>query len=386
MRLAILTSHPIQYYAPLFRRLAQIMDLTVFFAHRATPADQAKAGFGVHFEWDTDLLSGYKSVFLKNKSVSPSVNVFAGCDTPEIYDYLFRGNFHALLVTGWYLKSFIQAIVAAKRLGLPVLVRGDSHLLTPRSKIKQIGKAAIYPLLLRAFNCGLYVGSRSHSYWRGYGFPEHRLFFSPHCVDTHWYGAQSTAKERAAKRSEFQIPLDVPVILFAGKLISLKRPGDIITAVARLNVTGIRPTILFAGSGPLASQLAQAGHESGVTIHQLGFCNQSKMPGIYAAADMLVLPSAHETWGLVANEALACGKPIIVSDAVGCAPDLAADDLVGHTYPVANIEALAEAIRKVICNPPPAHMIYERSNQYSVDAAANGILAALESTLGERSS
>ena len=78
------------------------------------------------------------------------------------------------------------------------------------------------------------------------------------------------------------------------------------------------------------------------------------MPACYAACDVLVLPSTgRETWGLVANEALACGRPIIVSDAVGCAPDLAADGVVGRTFPLGNYKAF-EAIAAVLDDPPPS--------------------------------
>ena len=132
-RLAIVASHPIQYQAPLFRELASRFDLSVLFAHRATEEDQAKAGFGVRFDWDVDLLSGYAHVFMDNVASRPGLGGFFGCDTPEIYARLAEGKFDAVLVSGWHFKSYRQAALAAKRLGLPLLVRGDSHLGTQRS-------------------------------------------------------------------------------------------------------------------------------------------------------------------------------------------------------------------------------------------------------------
>src|SRR5258708_2145990 len=178
MRLAVVASHAIQYHAPLFRALSSRVDLTVFFAHRATQLDQARAGFGVGFDWDVDLFSGYESVFLRNAAKHPGVDRFAGCDTPEIGAQLTKRAFDAVLVHGWHLKAYFQAVFAAKRLGLPVLVRGDSHLDAPRSAIKRAGKAVVYPPFLRLFDAALYVGERSHGYWRHYGYPEARLFHS----------------------------------------------------------------------------------------------------------------------------------------------------------------------------------------------------------------
>src|SRR3954468_19694660 len=145
MRLAVVTSHPIQYNAPLFRALAQELDVHVFFAHRATARDQAKAGFDTPFTWDVDLLSGYQSSFLTNISRTPSADFFSGCDTPEVARCLRDGRFNAVLVFGWYLRSFVQTVVAARRLQIPILVRGDSHLGTPVSSWKRAAKRFVYP-------------------------------------------------------------------------------------------------------------------------------------------------------------------------------------------------------------------------------------------------
>ena len=353
MRLAIVASHPIQYHAPLFRELARQIDLTVFFAHRATPADQAHAGFGVGFDWDVDLLSGYEHVFLRNVARKPSLEHFAGCDTPDLGRRLAEGRFDAVLVMGWHLKSFVQALLAAKRLGMPVMARGDSHLQTPRGVVKKMAKAFAYPSFLRFFDAALYVGERSRAYWRHYRYPSTRLFFSPHCVDAEWFAKRATPEARAALRTRLGLAPDSKVVLFAGKLVPFKRPLDLIAAASQLKSRGPDIEVLVAGSGPLQSEIVGAARTAGVPCHMLGFCNQSEMPAAYAAADVLVLPSdGRETWGLVANEALACGRPIVVSDAVGCAPDLAADGTAGRVFASGDVGALAAALSDVMDHPP----------------------------------
>lgn len=222
--LAVLTSHPIQYQAPLFRELAKRMDVTVLFAHRATERDQAAAGFGVSFEWDTDLLSGYEHQFLKNVARKPALDRFLGCDTPSIMAELANHRFDSLLITGWHLKSFWQAILAAKRLGIPVIVRGDSHLETPRSVPKIAAKALVFPMALRVFDVALYVGERSRAYWQYYKFPSRRLIFSPHCVDNDWFAVRATRDAREKLRAMNGISSNANVVLFAGKLLPFKRP------------------------------------------------------------------------------------------------------------------------------------------------------------------
>ena len=134
----------------------------------------------------------------------------------------------------------------------------------------------------------------------------------------------------------------------------------------------------MAGDGVLRSQLAEAARAAGVPLHLLGFRNQSAMPAAYAAADALVLPSdGRETWGLVANEALACGRPVIVSDACGCAPDLAVDGTAGRTFPCGNVARLAQAIDEVCAAQPASQAIADVSSRYSLHRAAAGIAAAL---------
>jgi glycosyltransferase involved in cell wall biosynthesis len=372
LRLAVLTSHPIQYYAPLFRELARRLDLHVFYAHEATPQQQAAAGFGIAFDWDVDLLSGYSSSFLKNVAARPGVDHFAGCDTPEVGARLREGRFDALLLMGWHLKSLLQGLAAAKRIGLPVMIRGDSHLDTLRSTAKRTAKRLVYPTFLRLFNAALYVGRDSRAYYRHYGYPEHQLFSSPHCVDTTWFADRATASARAELRARLDVAYPTSLLLFAGKLVSFKRPLDVVAAAARLNGNGHAVELMVAGSGELAEAMEVSARDHKVTLHMLGFQNQSAMPAAYAASDLLVLPSdGRETWGLVANEALACGRPIAVSNACGCARDLA-DGAAGTSFPLGDITALADTVSALLEAPPGPEAIAAKSALYSLRAAADG--------------
>jgi glycosyltransferase involved in cell wall biosynthesis len=374
MRLLIVASHPVQYYAPLFRALAAQMDLTVFYAHRATPTDQARAGFGVGFNWDVDLLSGYAYEFLQNVAPKPGLDHFTGVDTPEIGRRLRAGRFDAVLLMGWYLKCFHQALWAAKRLRIPVMVRGDSHLDTPRAAWKRWAKEMVYPIFLHRFDGALVVGERNRAYWRHYGYPESRMFDAPHCVDNDWFAVRATDAARACARARLGIAEDTKVALFAGKLVAFKRPLDLIAAAELLKEQGFNIEVLVAGSGPLEPELKVVARKAGVPLHMLGFCNQSEMPGAYAASDTLVLPSdGRETWGLVANEALACGRPILISDAVGCAPDMAAHLGERVVFPMGDISALATSLRQVIVNPIDRTRIATTAAAFSIEAACLGV-------------
>ncbi len=384
MRLAVLISHPIQYYAPIFRALAARCDLQVFFGQQLNPNQQKSAGFGTAFEWDVDLTSGYPFTFLRNVARNPGPDRFLGCDTPEIAGRLREENFDALVVAGWYLKCHAQAILAARRIGLPVLVRGDSHLETPQPAARKIAKWVLYPPLLRLFDGALYVGTKSRAYYTRYGYPAERLFHSPHCVATDWFSVRATQQARSDLRTSLGIAGSTTLALFAGKMMPCKRPIDIVTAAARCRAAGADLQILVAGSGELEAQIKRRAGALAVPIHMLGFCNQSRMPAAYAASDVLVLPSAHETWGLVANEALACNRPVIVSDACGCAPDLAADGKAGRVYRPGDTEALASALMQLIAAPPRRDLIQAVSQRHSVAAAVQGVIEGSASLISRR--
>ena len=371
MRIGFLVSHPIQYFAPLFRELAKQCDLTVFYAHRQTAEQQARAGFDVAFEWDVDLLSGYHSKFLRNVARTPSTDRFFGCDTPDIAGEIAGGSFDGFVVPGWALRAYWQAVHACRRAGVPVFVRGDSQLVGPRSGAVRLAKAVAFRGVLRRFDGFLYVGQRNREYLQHYGAPSQRLFFSPHCVDNDAFRAASEATRRTLTPARR--------VLFVGKLIERKRPFDLLQAAARLAAEGRPVDVAFAGSGDQQDALAAAAAASGVRAHFHGFVNQSELPGIYAAADVIVLPSdGRETWGLVVNEAMACGVPAVVSDAVGCGPDLVEPGLTGAVFPLGNVAALADGIGKVLAldRARTRQALAERMETYSPARAAQGIAGA----------
>lgn len=379
MRLTIVASHPVQYQTPLYRALARRLDLTVLYAYRATPQDQANAGFGVAFDWDVDLTSGYDHVFLRNVSRAPAFKHFGGCETLGVGHELRRLTPDAVLLMGWHLKSYWQAICAARHAGIPRMVRGDSHLATPRSQTKMALKELVYPRFLRLFDAALYVGQRSRAYYEHYRYPAERLFFSPHCVDNAWFAGRATDAARARLRARLGLAPTTTALLFAGRLVAFKRPLDVIAAAALCRAKGQDVAVIIAGEGELRGDLIEAAARAEVPLHMLGFCNQTEMPSAYAAADLLVLPSdGRETWGLVVNEALACGRPVVVSDACGCADDLAVDGQVSRTFAVANVEMLADCVLDMIAEPPNSDAILNLSKSYSIETAIVGIRLAIE--------
>lgn len=377
-RIGFLVSHPIQYYTPIFRELARRCDLTVFFAHRQDAGAQARAGYGVAFDWDVDLLSGYESHFLRNVARSPSTQTFSGCNTPEIADSIESGGFDAFVVPGWSLRSYWQAVQACRRSQTPIMVRGDSQLAGQRGGVTRSIKGVVFPHLLKRFDACLYVGQRNREYLEHYGVPPSRLFFSPHCVDNDAFGKASAASHDEAAEGRRGGRRRV---LFVGRLVESKRPMDLVQAVARLVAQRQPVELVIAGAGDLQAQIEEVARADRVDVEFLGFVNQSRLPAVYAAADVLVLPSmAVETWGLVVNEAMACGIPAVVSDAVGCGPDLIEPGVTGAVAPLGDVDALADAIASVLAfgRAATVRALEERMALYSPARAADGILEAAD--------
>jgi hypothetical protein len=201
-RIGILCTHPVQYYAPWYRELASRanINLTVYYAHRPTPEDQAAAGFGVPFEWDVPLLSGDRYRFLTNRSPRPATDRYRGCDTPEIADIIRQERFDGFVVHGWYTRSYWQAIRACWQTGTPVKVRGASTLLMGGGRIKKAVKWFTHRRFVSRFDAYLVVGRRAQEYYLAYGADPARMKFWPHFVDNEWFSR--AAADAQPRRTE----------------------------------------------------------------------------------------------------------------------------------------------------------------------------------------
>jgi glycosyltransferase involved in cell wall biosynthesis len=393
MKIGILTTHPIQYHAPLFRDLAsrEGISLTVYFAHQPTPQEQG-VGFGVAFEWDIDLTAGYRHVFLENVSTRPAHGI-RGYDTPEIIEIVRKEHFDLFIVHGWNYKSSWQAFRACWETGTKLAIRSDSQLpqeakCSLRQKLKGLVKKLVYPHFISRFDVCLPYGQRSAEYFRYFGGK--KIIVSPHFIDNNWF-AQSAGKfrkERDVLRQEWQIPEGAVCFLFCGKFQTKKRPMDVLKAIERGCTRNEEPGakerplhLLMVGDGEMRHACEKYARERGLPVTFAGFLNQGKISKAYVAADCLVLPSdSGETWGLVVNEAMACGLPTIVSDACGCVPDLILEGENGYTYPCGDVEALYEKMTIFLDDNCDYMRIQkaalDRVNHSSVKQAADRLLEA----------
>jgi glycosyltransferase involved in cell wall biosynthesis len=375
VRLAYIVSHPIQYQAPLLRQIAREpdIDLTVFFGSDFSVRGYKDEGFGVGVKWDVPLVDGYRHEFL------PALrdNATASMMSPLNYGILsrLRGTkgqpiFDALWVHGYSTANAIHAIFAAKSLGIPVLLRAESWLRDrQRGSAKLAAKALFFKLLKTMVDGVLPIGTLNAAYWRHYMGDDFPLFPMPYAVDNSYFQQRNldVRERRTELLDELHLDPSRPVILFASKLQTRKRCEDLLHAYKNLSPgPGIEPNpyLLIVGDGEERASLERLAAASGLGgIRFCGFRNQSELPRFFDIATVFVLPSQHEPWGLIVNEVMNAGRAVIISDDVGCQPDLVTDGIEGCIFPVGNIEALTAALQRVLATPETAVSMGQRGRE-----------------------
>jgi glycosyltransferase involved in cell wall biosynthesis len=393
IRLAYLVSHPIQYQAPLLRRIAldPEIDLTVLFGSDFSVRGYKDPGFGVEVTWDTPLLDGYHSEFLRpwrdTGGVSPSTPISRG-----IYRRLQLSDgspaFDALWVHGYASLNSLQAILAANALGIPVLLRAESWLADrTRSPWTLVAKSLFFRLLGRGIAAVLPIGTVNSDYWTHYFGRHVPHFLMPYAVNNEYFAQRSkdASSREEELRAELGLARERQVILFASKL-QLRKHADHLLEAYRCFIASRpaedRPYLVMVGDGEQRAELEARARDLGlVDVRFAGFRNQSELPRFFQLADVFVLPSRHEPWGLIVNEAMAAGCPVIVSTDVGSHADLVTDGIEGCVFPVGNIAALTDALHHVFASPDTAiemgHRARERIRTWSFEEDIQGLRSAL---------
>lgn len=385
MRLAVVISHPIQYYSPWFRFLAAngFDELRVFYLWDGGVTEQLDRGFGVTMKWDLPLLEGYEHEFVPNHSRHPGTSSWRGLDNPALLERLTAFQPDAILLFGYKFLSHCRLLFSKLACQVPLLFRGDSHRLLVENGLRAWLRRQWISFIYRRIDAFLYVGQANKSYFELHGTPNRRLFFSPHAVDNKrfLFQRESAKIEAALWKTSLGISPSQRVILFAGKFEQKKRPRDLVAAFVRAKLKDT--TLLLVGNGEQEQILRQdAAGQSNIVFAP--FQNQTQMPRTYAAGDVFVLPSfgRDETWGLAVNEAMCMNRPIIVSDHVGCAQDLVRPGRNGLVFSAGNVEALAALLREAFADSVQLEAWGEQSGKiiqdYDYEQTTKGLRAALD--------
>jgi glycosyltransferase involved in cell wall biosynthesis len=387
--LAVIETHPVQYHAPVYRAVEQSLGIpvTAIYASDFSLAGSVDPEFGAAVSWDVDLLGGYSHRFLSavanggaRNTGEASVRGLGG-----VLDALRPG---AILLLGYSPRFHQLAFLAARKARCPLLFRGET---TDHARVRGAIARSLRDVALRAYYRSfarlLFVGERSRAHFERLRIAPDRLVFSPYCVDVAPFDPSEERRDalRASARSELALPADAAVLLFSGKLSERKGVDVLLDAVKSMPPP--RPAIVFLGEGERRGALAaRAGADPRVEVRFPGFRNQSQLSRYYHAADLLALPSVRsETWGLVVNEALHHGVPCVVTEAVGCAPDLVVPGTTGEICAAGSAAALRAAIERSLPLAGKSDVraaCRERVSGYSVAAAAAGIARAYREAVG----
>lgn len=406
-RLAIVCSHPIQYLAPWFVQLAQSprLDVTVLYGSLAgqTRASQDR-DFGRALTWDVDLLSGYRSVELASHTTAPGLDRFFGVLSFDLARLLRREQFDAVMILGWNYALYPIALATARAHGLPVILRGDSvryresddedAVLRGPRRLRLLAKEAVLRAYLGACAATLAVSTGNRRLLTHYGVPDDKIFFAPYAVDHTRFRLPQAERDslRTSLRQQLGVLDDRPVLLFCGKLSPVKEPALLLSAYRRLRQAGLVAALWLCGDGALRDELtAEVTRRAIPDVTFLGFRNQRELPALYAASDVLVVPSQREAFAMVVPEAMHAGCPVVAADRVGCVEDLVWPDQTGLVFPTGDADALLHCLTQ-LCDGAAGNMRREKLGQsarermatWTYEETTDGLLAALDAIYIDR--
>lgn len=381
-RLAIVTSHPIQYNAPFFRLLQQRgnINIKVFYTwSQSVKGPKFDPGFGKQIEWDIPLLEGYDYTFVNNTAADPGTHQFRGIINPTLNDEIQNWNPDVILIYGWSFHSHLKCIRFFHK-KIPLIFRGDSTLLAEHFGLKKIFRTIFLKWVYKHIDYALHVGANNKQYYLRHGIKKHQLFFAPHAIDNNRFFDENGDYEKQALlwRENLGINKDDIVFMFAGKLETKKNPELLIKSFLDVNYSKSRLIIL--GNGVIEKRLKNK-YLKYKNIHFLDFQNQSVMPVVYRLCHVFILPSKGpiETWGLSINEAMACSKAVLVSDVCGCAVDLIKNDINGYEFNSNNKKYLIKAIKQMVKNKNRLKEMGNESQKIIQDWSFENICKQVES-------
>ena len=387
--LLILDSHPVQYRAPVYRRLQELCpdQFVVVYATDCSVKGHQDAGFGRHIAWDIPLLEGYPHEIISSERGVP-LQGFRSLTGDGLRTLFKRVQPRAVLFTQFLYQYDFSGLLTAKSQGCELWMRQETQdEAIQRSSVKSWVRSQVYRGLYRQIDLAFYIGELNRMHLIKHGFSPHQLVRSPYVTVNELQNKMDSEilARRRAQRKRLSINDDAVVISFAGKLIAKKNPSLLLRAVAEFSEElRSRFRILFLGSGELHQELIDLAAKLGLSERCIftGFVNQSQLTDHYLAADIMMLPSRRmgETWGLVVNEALQAGCRVVVTDAVGCHPEFS--HLSGfRVIPVDDAVAASVAVAELADVPRSFDWARQTMSQYTVDVAARAIADQIERRL-----
>ncbi|TNE48731.1 MAG: glycosyltransferase family 1 protein [Deltaproteobacteria bacterium] len=382
IKLGIFVTHPVQYHVPIWRQLAAFPELKVkvhFFSDHSVRGGM-DPGFGVPVTWDTPLLEGYEHEFVSQTADINDRSTFVLDDPVKL---LREGQFDWVLVAGYTHPFEKQILRAARKLGIKIIMRGEfTDLKKPDyPQWKRVARYVYLRWLYRKVNVFACIGYQARKHLQTHGVASSNIFFSPYSVNNAMFEEQKGKFSREDTRKELGLSDDTFVFLYSGKLIPRKQVKVLVEAFAHLKHPE-KAAFLVLGDGEEREEIVERGRELlGDRFLYQGFVNQSLLGQYFLASDAFVLPSDYEAWGLVVNEAMQFGLPLVLSDMIGSHKDLLVSDETGYLFETGNVKSLAQSMDRMMESPQHAKEMGKNAlhlvKSYSSEASAQGIREAI---------
>src|SRR5581483_214719 len=290
-------------------------------------------------------------------------------------------NHDLIVLGGWAEPSYLLLWALAQLSGKRVAFWMES---TREDLTRPNWKESLKKFLL-AHSVGVVAAStRAAEYCELLGMPRGTIFYAPNAVNTAYFRHQAAmlVPQRAALRRE--LGMDRITILFVGRMVEFfKNVSTLLRAQQILENRNVPIELRLIGEGP--DRRAYEAFAQELKLRHVRFENfmaHDTLCCFYAAADVFVLPSRSETWGFVLNEAMEFGLPIVVSNAVGAAPDLVCDGVNGFVVPPMDASALALRLEELTMNSALRERMGIAARQhiaaFTPDAWADGFTHALK--------
>jgi glycosyltransferase involved in cell wall biosynthesis len=392
-RIAVVNTHPIQYFAPLYAYINTSPDIevTALYLSDFSLRGAKDKGFGQVVKWDIDLLSGYPYHFVGKNARRLEPTGFYSMIVPEIWSALRRGGYDVLWLHGHGIAANVIALAAAKWMGMRVFMRSETHLLLRRMGLKAKVRRPVMSTLFSLCDAILAIGTANSEFYQAMGVPADKISLVPYTVDNERFmtRARMTPDERRAMRRRFGISDDRPAIIYVSKLMPRKHPDHLIKAAQRLAREGLSFDLVVAGSGEMGDELNRLIAIGGPPhVVKPGFINQMEMPALLSACDVFVLPSEDEPWGLIVNEAMCAGLPVVIAADVGSARDLVRHGENGFAFKAGDISALADHLQTLLLDPGMRVRMSQRSLQiigeWNYESCLKGLQEAVGRTFREK--
>jgi glycosyltransferase involved in cell wall biosynthesis len=340
VRVTVVSPEPTPYRAPLFDLLAARpdLDLTVVYAAHTVAGRTWQVAPEHHAVFLTGVgLPGARHVLRHDYPLTPGIGAALERSSPEV-----------VVANGWSTFASQAAMAWARRRGLPYLLIVESHDATPRATWRRAVRGPIVSRVVNGAWGAFATGTLTRSALVEAGAPPERIGVFANTIDVAAWSraADGLAGRRGELRAALGVTEEEVVVLTVARLAPEKGLDTLIRAVAA--VGDPRLVLALAGSGPEAERLGALAASLGVRLVLVGDVAWDRIVETYAAADVFALLSRWEPWGVVVNEAAACGLPLVLSDQVGAGADLLRDGDNGVLVPVGDVAVAAAALRRYL--------------------------------------